>query len=220
MHNRHVCGPSLLFLLIVVPCLAAQKHISVDTGECGGEVTTKDTISKSARFTDKVRGLNAYGEVSFRHSTADAAKNQCHVIYRLFVSIQGKPFTSVKQLSWDTEDGEIAGIDLVGLSPDGTKFAANFWLAEGDGQEHRPVIYDLETQQTIYRPLEDKIQKLINGCDQVEDFIGVTDSSEAIFAVPPSDEDDSPGCGDKGLWRFDLKTGRVYRVAKLSGDRW
>jgi hypothetical protein len=51
------------------------------------------------------------------------------------------------QFAWDTEEGEIAGIDLIALSKDRSKFAANFWLAEGDWQEHRAVVYDLSTQQ-------------------------------------------------------------------------
>jgi hypothetical protein len=30
----------------------------------------------------------------------------------------------------------------------------------------------------------------------------------------------APGCSDKGLWHFNLKTGNVLRVKKFSGDKW
>lgn len=114
----------------------------------------------------------------------------------------------------------IAHIELIGLSPDKTKFAASFMIAEGDGQSQGPVVYDFSTKTTSYLALGDKIQELIHGCDQNEDFIGVTNAGEAVFAIPPSDYADTPECGDKGLWHFNLKTGRVYRVAKISGDKW
>lgn len=93
-------------------------------------------------------------------------------------------------------------------------------FAEGDGQEGRPVVYDLATGLAIQASLEDKIQNRIHGCDQNEDFIGVTDSGEAVFAIPPSDYSDTPECGDKGLWHFNLKTGKVYGVKRFSGVKW
>jgi len=142
------------------------------------------------------------------------------VIYKLFVATSGQSFKMVKQLDWDTDDGQIAAIELIGLSPDKTKFAASFMIAEGDGQLHGPVVYDLKTKTANYLALEDKIQKRIHGCDQNEDFIGVTNTGEAIFAILPSEYSDTPECGDKGVWHFNLKTGRVYRVAKISGDKW
>jgi hypothetical protein len=136
------------------------------------------------------------------------------------VATRSKPFQKIRQLVWDSEAGELSGIDLISLSPDGSKFAADFWLAEGDGEEHRPVVYDITKNKTLYLPLEDRIQKRIHGCDQNESFIGVTDAGEAVFAIPPSHYDDSPQCGDKGIWRFNLTTGHVYRVAKSSQSHW
>jgi hypothetical protein len=215
-----VVGLSLLLLLAALRCFAAQKHISVDTGECGEDTSAKETVTRSTSFTDKAHGLSAYGILTIRSSSGHSKKNQCHVAYELFVASQGGQFGRVKRLDWDTEAGEIAGIDLIGMSPDGSKFAADFWQAEGDGEEHRPVIYDVSNKQAFDLPLEDKIQKQIHSCDQNEDFVGVTNSGEAVLAVPPSVYDDSPGCGDKGVWHFDLKTGRAYRVAKVSGDKW
>jgi len=126
----------------------------------------------------------------------------------------------VHQLSWDTEEGEIAGIDLIGFSPDGSKLAADFWLAEGDGEEHRPVVYDSKTSKVRFLSLGDRIQRKITSCDQVEKFVGVTNQGQAVFTVPPSDYDDSPECGDKGVWKFDLLTGEVRRIKQFSGDRW
>ena len=218
MFARHVCGLSLLLLVAAVPCTAAKPHLSVDTGECGEDTPTHETVAKSAQFTDKAHSVSAYGVLSFRRLTG--AKGGCRVVFQLFVAVQGKPFANVKRITRDAEDSEINGIDLIGTSPDGTKFAADFWWAEGDGEEHRPVVFDVSDRRATDLPLEDKIQNRIHGCDQNEYFVAVTNSGEAVFAIPPSIYDDSPECGDKGTWNFNLETGRVYRVAKLSGQKW
>jgi hypothetical protein len=209
-----------VLILTAIPCRAAQPYLSVDTGECGEDTPTKQTVLKSQVLNDQARTFKAYGSVLFRHLPGRSQKAGCLVVYGIFVSSHGGPFRQAKELSLETENGEIAGIDLVGLSPDGSKFAADFWLAEGDGEEHRPVVYNIAAKDTIDMPLEDKIQKLVHGCDQNEDFTGVTNAGEAVFAVPPSIYDDSPECGDKGLWHFNLKTGSVYRVARISGVKW
>jgi hypothetical protein len=153
-----------------------------------------------------------YGLMEFRHDKEDAQAKRCHVTYRLFVSRGGSKFAEARNLAWDTEEGQIAGIDLIGFSSDGSKLAADFWLAEGDGQEHRPVVYDSITSRVLYRPLEDRIQRSLEGCYQAEHFIGVTNQGEAIFTVPPSDYVDS--CGDKGVWHLNLQTGQVKQVKK------
>ncbi|MGD0095483.1 MAG: hypothetical protein ABSB60_03250 [Terracidiphilus sp.] len=216
MHGSALIALAAL-ISAAVSCRAAQPYLSVDTGECGTDTPTKQTVVKSRDLSDQARAFKAYGRVSFQLQPTNSQKSGCHVTYDLFVSTHGGPFEQVRELNLENEAGEIAGIDLIGLSPDGSKFAADFWLAEGDGEEHRPVVYDLVAKQSIDLPLEDKIQRLIHGCDQNEDFVGVTNSGEAIFAIPPSEYYDSPACGDKGLWHFNLETGKVYRVAKISG---
>jgi hypothetical protein len=220
MCNWRVALIVIALITISSPCIAAGKYIEVDTNECGSDTPAKVTTAKSDLFTDKVSGIRAYGSVSYLRLQANAGGNHCHVIYKLFVAASGQQFKLVKQLDWDADDGQIAAIELIGLSPDRTKFAASFIIAEGDGQLHGPVVYDLKTKTINYLALEDKIQKRIHGCDQNEDFIGVTNAGEAVFAIPPSEYDDTPECGDKGIWNFNLKTGRVYRVAKISGDKW
>ncbi len=161
-----------------------------------------------------------YGLVEFRHDSEIAKSGHRHVTYRLFVANDGKKFSEVRNLSWDTEEGEIAGINLIGFSPDGSKAAADFWLAEGDGQEHRPVVFDAATSKVLYKPLEDSIQQKIKSCDQVEHFVGVTNEGEAIFTVLPNPVEDSESCGDKGVWQFNLQTGRVKQVQRISVDQW
>jgi hypothetical protein len=207
-------------LLLSVSFLHAQVQYSADTGECGDKSSQPVSAVKTPVRFNKTRSMRVYGKLEFRQYEAGAKDKHCHVIYRLLLAVAGKPFREVKRMEWDTEQGEIAGIDLVGFSPNESNLAADFWLAEGDGELHRPVVYNLKTNSTTDRPLEDLIQKRINGCDQNEDFIGVSDSGEAVFAIPPSNYDNSPGCGDKGLWHFNLQTGKVYRVKKISGIKW
>jgi hypothetical protein len=211
---------ALLALMLISTISWAAARLEADTGECQDTVPASDTLQKTPEFVNQYRSFRAYGTLTFRRVAQPGKDVHCHVVFRLLVSQEKSPFREVLQFAWDTEGGEIAAVELVGLSEDRTKFAADFTLAEGDGQQSRPVVYDLLTEQTIQAALEDKIQKLIHGCDQNEDFIGVTNSGEAIFAVPPSVYADTPECGDKGLWHFNLKTGKVYRVKRFSGVKW
>ena len=210
----------LVYFLLSAPLLQALSTYSVDTGECGGEPILQPSISKTPVKSNKSESVKFYGQLEFRRSAEDAKSEHCHVTARLMIGMTDEAFREAKHVEWDTENGEIAGIDLVGFSPDESKFAADFWLAEGDGKTHNPVIYDLPSRTTAYRSLGDLIQKIIHGCDQNEDFLGVTNSAEAIIAIPPSEYSDTPDCGDKGLWHFNLKTGRVYRVKRISGIHW
>jgi len=199
--------------------LGAEKRPGIDGGECQAETLPSETVLQSDPFIlPAQRGANIRAKLIIKRLSGP--KIHCRVVYQLLVENAGQLPATVEQVILEVEEGEIAGVDLIGVSPTGDIFAADFWTAEGDGTAHQPVIYDVRRNSAIYLPLEDRIQKRIHGCDQVEDFIGVTNLGEAIFAVPPSTYDKSPGCGDKGVWRFNLKTGRVYRVAKFSGVKW
>lgn len=211
---------AVFFFLLSAPLLRAQSTYSVDTGECGGEPILQPSLLKTPVKANKSESVKFYGQLEFRRNAEDAKNRHCHVTVRLMVGLKNEGFQEVKHVDWDTENGEIAGIELVGFSPDESKFAADFWVAEGDGDTHNPVVYDLPSRTNTYRPLGDLIQKRINGCDQNEDFLGVTNAGEAIFAIPPSEYSDTPDCGDKGLWHFNLKTGRVYRAKRISGIKW
>jgi hypothetical protein len=207
-------------LLITVSLYSAEKHIDVDTGECGSYTPISAPATRSAIFSDAASGIKAYGAVLLQRSAGKGPEGRCHVFYKLFIAIGGQTFRQVKEIDSEIDDGQIAGIELIGLSPDKTKLAANFWTAEGDSQSYGPVVYDRSTNRANYLALEDRIQKRLHGCDQIEDFIGVTNAGEAVFAIPPSEYSDTSECGDKGIWRFNLKTGKIDRVAKISGDKW
>jgi hypothetical protein len=206
--------------LLALPTHALAKQISIDTGECSSEVASSETVVKSDVYSNKKRTMRAYGAIAYRRSVDDAKPTRCHVEFRIFISFHDTPFKMVKLRISEIELGEIAGIDLVGESPDGSKFAADTWLAEGDGEEHWPNVYDLVTRQVRDHSLGDRIQSRIHGCDQNEDFVGITNTGDALFATPPSEYDNSSDCGDKGLWRFNLVTGTVAQIAKKSGDKW
>ena len=218
---KAICAGAVL--LSASPSLSQHSSkYQVNTDECGGDASPKIATSTTPSYRNKAGALHFAGKISFRRNKEDAQKNRCHVVYRLLLSEGTGPAKELKRVEWDTEEDEIAGIDLIGFSPDQSKFAADFWLAEGDSQEHRPVVYDLTSKDVQYRALGDAIQRQIHvhGCDQVEDFLGVANSGEGVFAVPPSVYDDSPECGDKGLWHFNLKIGKATRAAKISGDKW
>ncbi len=208
----------LAFLFLAVPLsFAFSARPTVDSGECGPELSSVETSFKTSVFHDRERAFRAYGELLVRR---DPKAQRCLATYRLWTGREAGPFSIAKSMGFPLDDGQIAGVDLIGLSPDATQFAADFLWAEGDGTIHHPVVLNRATGQVADMALDDRIQKRLHSCDQTEDFIGVTNAGEAVFAIPPSIYDDSPECGDKGVWRFNLKTGRVYRVAKISGVKW
>lgn len=207
-------------LALFLTTAARDSKPSVATDECSGPLSGVPVVLKSPGLSSKSGRFRAVGRVSIQRDAADVAAKRCRADYTLLVSDGKRPFSAVKRLEWSVEEGEIAGIDLIGFSPNGNTLAADFWTAKGDHAEHRPVIYDLAARKASFRSLGSLIQERIHGCDQEEDFLGVTDSGDAIFAVPPSIYDDSPDCSDKGLWHFNLETGKVTLVAKISGDKW
>lgn len=206
-------------LIAACPLFALPMHPSVYSDECSTGAEFHDAALKSSVFRDKPRGFRAYGELLIRRSERAL---RCTATYRLWTARAAGPFAVAKSVEFDLEEGQIAGIELIGFSPDGAMFAADFLWAEGDGTVHHPVVLNRKSRQAADKELGDQIHDRIHvhGCDQMEDFIGVTNAGEAVFAVPPSIYDDSPECGDKGVWRFNLKTGRVHRVAKISGVKW
>lgn len=207
-----------LFLLMPFSLVCAQTtRPSVDSDECGPELSSSGIVQKTPVFTNPPRTLRAYGEIVLRR---DIKSSACPVVYRLWIAQKYAHFSLAKHLELRLSSGQIAGIEIIGLSPKAKKLVADFLWAEGDGTIHHPVVFDEISGAVADKALDDRIQKRIHGCDQPEDFIGVTDAGEAVFAIPPSIYDDSPECGDKGVWRFNLKTGRVYRVAKFSGEKW
>lgn len=208
---------ALFLSMAAMPACGSPNSLSIDSGECDPTTSPSNTQLKTSVFHDKTHSFSAYGELLIRR---DVKAGSCVATYRLWVASDRHSFSLTKSFDFNLDVGQIAGIDLIGLSPDGTKFAADFLWAEGDGTVHHPAVYDKATGQSFDMSLDDRIQKLIHGCDQNEDFVGVTNYGEAVFAIPPSIYDDSPNCGDKGLWNFNLKTGKVHRVKRFSGVKW
>lgn len=209
--------PALALLSLATSTCFAVTRPSADSGECGPDVSSTGTSFKTSVFQDQARTFRAYGELLVRR---DTKAQKCLATYRLWTAHKAGSFSITSHLEFTLDDGQIAGIDLIGLSPDASRFAADFLWTEGDGTVHHPVVLNLSSQQSIDMALDDRIQKRIHGCDQTEDFVGVTNSGEAVFAIPPSIYEDSPGCGDKGVWRFNVRTGEVYRVKRFSGVKW
>jgi len=209
----------VLPLLICVQVSASVQKLTVDSGECDDSAVAAKRV-KSPVFADAERHFRAYGIIESQSTKVDKGHLHCHVIYTLFILTRDNHFSEVKRFVWDAEPRQITGIDMIGLSPNGVKFAADFWWAEGDGEVHHPVIVDLASRTVLDRSVEDSIQKRIHSCDQNEDFVGVTNAGNALFAIPPSTYDDSPECGDKGVWSFNAATGEVRQVAKHTQDKW
>jgi hypothetical protein len=209
---------ALIYLTLATSVCFAQHKLSADTAECGGEVSPAVATSKTAVLSSHTASARMYGAIIFRHNQQDAKAKHCHVVYRLFVATGKGAFTQVHQFEWDTESGEIAGIDLIGFSPDGSKAAANFWLAEGDGQQNRPVVYDLKTKTIISAemPAVQDRRAPSKTCDDdpYESLDNVTNAGIVTVSVPAIE-----GCADGGLWSFDPRTGAMKLLRKNSGRK-
>jgi len=84
-----------------------------------------------------------YGSVQLSGAKGNAGKHGCSVVYKLFMSSNGKPFEMIKEFS-DKDDFSF-GVDIIGASNDGNMIAADFWWAAGDATGHRPVVVDVRS---------------------------------------------------------------------------
>jgi hypothetical protein len=210
-----------LVLLPVATAYAKTDSYSTSdqASECDSDLKVSPEISavKTATLANKAGTLREYGQVEFRHNASDAEHKSCHVVYRLFLAKGSSAFEQIDSLEWDTEDsGEIAGIDLIGFSLDGSEAAANFWLAAGDGQDDRPVVYDLITHKVSFGIIGEKLSNQASqNCDAyVQRVEEVTNRGIVLVSVPAYEN-----CADKGLWAFDPRTGSLKRIRKVSGRR-
>ncbi len=195
----------------------AQSKFSVDGGECGGPATAKASLAKTEIRKNEATGRRAYGVLEYRRSEEDVSAKRCSGVYRLMVDGGQGKFHEVKRLAWQTEEGEIAGIDLVGFSPDGTKLAADFWLAEGDWTEHRVQLSDLQKGESWFRSINDLIYKrstgkLVDFENYYETLHEVRNDGQVVVTAH-ADGGRKPD-GSLSKWLFDPKTGRVTPVAR------
>jgi len=207
----------LFFVAAYVSVAFAQSNFAVDSGECQGTAVAGKTVLKTPVRSDTAGKLKTYGRLEFNNYEDGSGQTHCHVVYELFFSKGTRPFKKVHRLEWETEPGEIAGIDLIGFSPDGTKTAANYWLAQGDWVENRAVIYDVPSGKAIFRSLEDKLYRLLDRrCDGSywENVESVTNEGKILISVPRESD-----CIDGGLWEFDPKTGTLGLLKKNSGRK-
>jgi hypothetical protein len=147
--------------------------------------------------------------VQLSHANNDKGADSCTVVYRLFVAEKSKPFVSVKEYSERAGDG--VGVEMVGASKSEMVIAADFWWTAGDYTGHRPVVYALNSKSVILRALKNEIRRRLPSCDYFEEFIGVTDTGEAVIRIPKSTYVEK-GCPAQGEWLFDVHSGSVRRV--------
>jgi hypothetical protein len=206
---------ALLFTL--GPAVVAQTKYSVDTGECGGAATARAAVYKTKMGLHAGTGRRAYGVLEYRRSAEDVKAKRCSVIYRLMVVDGQREVREMKHLIWKTEEGEIAGIDLVGFSPDGSKFVADFWLAEGDGTEHRIALLDLREGSSWFRSLSDVIYKRSNNEHvDMENYYETLDlvRNDGRVWITAHADGGSKRNGVLSRWLFDPMTGSVTKAPK------
>lgn len=135
---------------------------------------------------------------------------KCMVTYRLMiVENAGKP-RELKRYS--EERWGCAGVTIAGYSPDGSKVAADFWWMPGDYTSlPRPVVADITTGVVRMRDLDDRITKLLPGCDYTQEVSSVTNGGEVVIRIPKS-RFNGGGCPSRGSWLFNLSTGEVHRL--------
>jgi hypothetical protein len=177
--------------------------------ECS-ELKVGHTVTRKTSPIDIRSGtLRAYAAVQLSRPKDDTNADSCEALYKLFVAEGSGPFVLVKRFS-ESADTNV-GVEMVGASKNEKMIAADFWWAAGDYTGHRPVIYDVEAKSVHLRALNDEIRKQLPSCDYFEEFIGVTDSGQAIIRVPKSAYVET-GCPAQGTWLFNIRSGSVQRV--------
>jgi len=203
-----------LFLTLLLLCsqtFSQQDSRSTNAMECPDVKTGHIEIQKTAPII--VGGVRAYATVQLRRASDDTNGDSCMVTYKLFVAHGNGKYVPVKEYS-EKAEGSV-GAEMIGASKNEKVLAADFWWAEGDYTGHRPVIYDAEAKSAHSRALNNEIRKQLPSCDYFEEFIGVTDTGEAIIRVPKSAYVDQ-GCPAQGEWLFDVQSGRVQRTKPKS----
>jgi hypothetical protein len=177
--------------------------------ECSDVKAGQTVTRKTSPMTFRSAAVRAYATVQLSRANDDKEADSCTVVYKLFVAEGSKPFVSVKEYSERSDD--IVGVKMVGASKSEMVIAADFWWAAGDYTGHRPVIYDVNSKSVVLRALKDEIRRQLPSCDYFEEFIGVTDTGEAVIRIPKSTyvEKDCPG---QGNWLFDVRSGNARRM--------
>jgi hypothetical protein len=157
--------------------------------------------------------MSAFAEISFELESPDgsARETRCVATYRLLLDDGTGKFRAV--ITFTEDHPEYSGVAIVGFSPDGSKVAADFWWMPGDYTAWpRPAVFDLTTQKSTVRKVDDGITKHLPGCDYSQDVVGVTNTGEAIIHIPRS-HFPGGGCPDRGTWLFNLTSGAAHRLA-------
>ena len=206
---RNVIIRTMLLLALVANAAGQRKARATEPMECDDLKAGQAVTRKTATIATPSGSIRAYATVRLSRPPDDTDGNSCEVVYKLFVAEGTGPFALAKEYS-DSPDG-LVGVEMVGVSKNETKLAADFWWAAGDYTGHRPVIYDAKTKSVHFRELNDEILNQLTSCDYFEDFAGVNDAGEAIIDVPKSSYVEK-GCPAQGRWLFDVQTGRVHRM--------
>jgi len=165
---------------------------------------TNVTVSKDGK-------IHAYATIELKRDRNDVKAEKCMATYEFWVQLDKHDYQRIKVFHFETPWD--VGVTMIGFSPDSTKISADFWWAGGDYMGHRPVVFDLNTKQLLFRELESQISKQLPSCDYFEEYVGVTNTGMAIIHIPKSDVVEK-GCPDQGNWLFNLKSGKVQRIKK------
>ena len=199
-----------LLLAMSAGTAVAEKGRSVQLDDCGENAAATLAILRTAVVASPNGMVRMYGELESVADGAFAATRHCHVVYRLWVGRQGMTYRLAFEKPWDVEEGEIAGIDAIGFSPDGAKAAANFWLAKGDWTEDRPVVADLVSKRAAFRSVGDEVFKQVKrSCDAAygQHVDSVTNAGDVLISVPAYQN-----CPAGGTWSFSPASGRLVEV--------
>lgn len=210
---------ALIFLLLSIPSsgFAQTTKFNIDAGECG----ERPVVTKTLVWTERQHETRMFGRLESVSPKGNSQSGMCHIVYELVASRRGLPYSTVHRMEEDVDMlmGQSTGIDLIGFSPDGSKLAANYWLAQGDWVENRLVVYDLKSKSATFRSLEQNLYENVQReCDGSywEDIESVTNKGMIRIAVPPLS-----GCSnsDGGLWLFDPKSGDIRKLSPKSGKK-
>jgi hypothetical protein len=198
----------ILLLALCSPAFGQNSHPTAPL-ECSELAAGKSVVRKTSPLSIRSGAVQIHASVQLSRPPDNRDAGSCTVVYKLFLTEPGGPPRLLKEFSERATGG--VGVEMVGASKNELMIGADFWWAAGDYKGHRPVIYDVNTKSVSLRALDAAITKQLPSCDYFEEFIGVSDSGEAIIRVPKSIYVDE-GCPGQGKWLFNVHSGNVQRL--------
>lgn len=201
----------LLLCFALAACSASafafSKSVSYSCNELGAGA--QQTFTESFRIQSKFATRIIVRVTAANHGTYDEPK--CHATW----TIQGSRSGLSKILFSYRDNPSVSdnGVELGGISSDGTKLLLDFYSAAGNYTDHHPAVYDFASGKWQIRDVAKRPAGLAPNCDYFAMVQGVTDGGDVVLYVPKNAYGDRT-CPVQGEWLLNMKEDQITRLAQ------